>query len=221
MRYVLAGVTKDTIPMPKDLVDRYRLEQHSIKHPNIEHVLTNSSSTNNSSNTWCIVGYPPSQQNAKTAALYHHEIVNNLCHALPFLPSRWLPTGLPTASSQQESQPQNVHDLARRWHVAYALEFVIYQPPPTSLSTSTNYLRDKAAHNRHVYLQHQQFISQLPVQASYWQQRPDGAYSGSFLVSKWHVKTFAQRFDKQFAKLGYKRFGAWAPYSFVNPPADR
>lgn len=188
---------------------------------------------------WCLVHYSHAQQDAalsplksqslirqspkrqslmhrrqhsdKSAALYHHEIVNNLCHALPFVPRRWSPKEhLPTAAF--------IANLNRRWHVAYALEFVIYHPP--IVMTPADYLRSKAIRLRDLRTQHQHFVSQLPVQESHWQQRPDGTYSGSFLVSKWHVMTFARQFDERFAKLGYKRFGAWPPYSFASPPAD-
>jgi hypothetical protein len=167
---------------------------------------------------------------AKSAALYHHEVVNNLCHALPCVPWRWsLPKHKPLPEHGLLLEPGSLPDqlpaadhfaaeLTRRWHVAYALEFVIYQPP--LVLTASNYLRSKALHLRKLQRQHQQFISQLPVQDHYWQQRPDGSYSGSFLVSKWHVATFIRCFDERFAKLGYKRFGAWAPYSFASPPAD-
>jgi len=204
---VLAGITKTSITLPREFVATYGLEQHTITTTNND-TNNNDTSLNTDSDTWSIVRYANHKSTSKAAAIYHHDIVNNLCHALPFLPSRWSPhERLPSTS-----------DVAASWHVAYALEFVIYHPPIT-LDTK-RYLREKAARSRDLQRQHQQFIRQLPARASYQHLRPDGAYSGSFLVSKWHVMTFARRFDEQFAKLGYKRFGAWAPYSFASLPAD-
>lgn len=205
---MLAGATKLSITIPMDLVRAYGLTQTPL------------------GDTWCLVHYSHAQQAAtqppkplthtpqhsdKSAALYHHKIVNNLCHALPFIPMRWSPKEpLPTAAF--------IANLKRRWHIAYALEFVIYHPP--IVVKPADYLRSKAIRLRDLHAQHQHFVGQLPVQDNHWQQRPDGTYSGSFLVSKWHVMTFARQFDERFAKLGYKRFGAWAPYSFASPPAD-
>ena len=206
---MLAGATKRSISVPIDLVRAYGLTQTPLD------------------DTWCAVHYSLNQSlnqrghatssanrhNATSAALYHHDIVNNLCHTLPFVPLRWSPNDKPPAADAF------VANLKQRWHVAYALEFVIYHPPLEV--ASANYLRSKALRLRDLQMQHQHFIGHLPVQDSYWQQRPDGTYSGSFLVSKWHIMMFARRFDEGFAKLGYKRFGAWAPYSFASPPADR
>lgn len=201
---MLAGATKLGITVPMDLVRAYGLTQTPLD------------------DIWCALHYPlqhpapttpfAQRSSAKSAALYHHEIVNNLCHALPFVPLRWFPRDEPPAADVF------VANLAQHWHVAYALEFVIYHPP--LVVTPANYLRSKAARLHDLQLQHQHFVSTLPVQDSHWQQRPDGTYSGSFLVSKWHIMMFARRFDEGFAKMGYKRFGAWAPYSFASLPAD-